>query len=105
MKRGMAHIQPVASHQPFKVSRQVLRSRNSGAVEQDRDYGNVAFQRRRDFDADEISCAIQPPGSLLVPGIDPTWADQCEQHIAFGDLVAQNLYEIRSGADTGYVHE
>src|ERR1700688_1840529 len=105
MERGMTDIESIAACKLLEVLGQLLALWKLGAVEQYRDYGNVALQRGRDFNAHEIICVIQATVPLLVTDIKPIGSDDCKQRVTSSDFLAQDLDEVRAQRNGVNIHE
>ena len=67
----MPDFEAVAYGKLSEVLGQLIRLRNCGAVQQNRDYGDITLQSRCNFDAHEIMRVIQAAVSCLIVGIKP----------------------------------
>jgi len=61
------HVDRVAKSQPSERSGQVRLARHLGMIDQDRDHGEVPFQRGFDLDPNEVSGIVDPPGNAGFP--------------------------------------
>jgi hypothetical protein len=78
---------------------------NSGALQEDWNDTDAAFQRGPYLDAHEVIGVLQAPATFLVARIEPTRTDDRQQRVTLGDLLANYLDEVgtqRNGVD---VHE
>src|SRR5262249_9621588 len=101
----MTDIEPVAEGKLFQFLRQLTRLRHLGAIQQDRDDGNVALEGRPDFDSHKIVRVIQAAVAFFITRIEPVWADHREQHVTLGDLLAEHLDKVDPQRDGVDVHE
>ena len=76
----MTNIEAVACRKTLQVRRQIFRLWNPGAIEQNGDHRDVALQRGRDLDTDEIVLVIETPLALSIAGIEPMAADDRQSY-------------------------
>src|SRR5215218_9167989 len=84
---------------------QLLATRHDRALDQDRDHPDVALQRRRDLQADEVVGVIQPPPPVLVGGAEPARADHRQQHLTATHRLGDDLGEVNPQRDRVDIHE
>src|SRR5262249_8428110 len=99
------NIEPVAEGKLFQFLRQLIRLRHLGAIQQDRDDGNVALKGRPDFDSHKIVRVIQAAVVIFITRIQPVGSDHREQHVTLGDLLAERLDQVDPQRDGVDVHE
>src|ERR1700674_5214846 len=95
----MAKLERVPAGQALEVLRQLGFDRHVGAIDEHRDYRNVALERRGDLDADVIPVALEPLSALLVLRLEPMRSDQRQQHVALRDLGIELLDKIEARLD------
>src|SRR4029077_15435540 len=101
----MSDIKSVSQCQSFEVIREFIGLRNMGALQEDWNDADAAFQRGPNLDAHEVIGVLQAPLILLVTCIEPARADDRHQRITLGYLFSEHLDEVgteRNGVD---IHE
>jgi CheY-like chemotaxis protein len=101
----MANVESVSKCQILEVIRQLASLRYRRAFKKNRDDWDVAPERRRYLDANEVMNVFQASIVLLVACVKPVGANNREQHFALGDCLVERLDEIDAQRDSVDVHE
>ena len=101
----MSDLECVAESQFFKIIRKLIGLRNSGALQEDWNNADAAFQRGRNLDAHEVIGVFQASLAFLVTRIEPTGTNDRQQGVTLGDLIANNLDEVGTERNRVDVHE
>jgi hypothetical protein len=101
----MTDVEPVAHGKLFQSLWQPIFRWPPRPVEQEGDHRDATLKRRRDFNSHRVVWIVQTTLSVLVAHVQPVGSDHREQHVAPGDLLAQNIDEVRPERDGIYVHK
>ena len=89
------HINSVPERKLSEFVGQVnVRFRNPDAVKQNWDDGDVAFKGRFNLDTHKIIRIVQTAAATFITQIKPVLSNDGEQHVTFGDFIAQHLHKI-----------
>ena len=101
----MVHIEAIAQAQLFEVVGQLLCVRNTRPLEQNGNHRNIALQRRRYLNANQIVRIVEPPSAVPVGRVQPSRPDHCEERLALAHLVTHHFHEMGSKRNGVHVHE
>ena len=101
----MPDIKAVAQSQFLEVIRELVGLWNPSALQQDRDHGDAALQRRPNLDAHEVIGVVQAPMTLFVARIEPVRTDNRKEHVALRNLLNEHFVEIDAERDGVNVHK
>ena len=101
----MPDIKAVAQSQFLEVIRKLVGLWNPSALQQDRDHGDAALQRRPNLDAHEVIGVVQAPMTLFVARIEPVRTDNRKEHVALRNLLNEHFVEIDAERDGVNVHK
>ena len=73
MKRDMTNVEPIAHGKLFQVLGQLIVLRYLGAIQQERDHGDIALEGRPYFDLHVIVRVIQTARPGVIARIEPVW--------------------------------
>ena len=105
VKRCKPHINPVPERQFFEFLGQLAYIRNRSAIHQNRNNRDIALKGRSNLDSDEIIWILQTAVSMFITRIDPISSNDREQHVALGNFIMQDPYEICPKWNSVHVHE
>ena len=89
----------------LQAIRQVSGLRHCRAVDQDRNDGNIAFERRLDLDADEVARIVEAAPVLTVGARNPMLADDGQEHVALADALGKDINKIEAGRDRVHIEK
>src|SRR4029077_1678705 len=101
----MSDIKSVSQRQSFQVIRELIGLRNMGALQEDWNDADAAFQRGPNLDAHEVIGLLQAPLILLVTCIEPTRTDDRQQRITLRYLFSEHLDEVGTERNRVNIHE